>query len=180
MSVIAEHIPVQTHPVFFPVGPRKLRVMFFGTLGLYLLHWFYENWWLVKERRQTKFSPARRAFLNPVFAYPLFKEVRHIADEDRIPTAFSPVGAAVVYLLGVLVSLVLVDELWPVALILLYIPLHAANNLAIHVNAIRAPAVDPNTTYSVGNRVLLTVGGVLFALGLIEAYVAIRERLGGA
>jgi uncharacterized membrane protein YiaA len=154
--------------------------MFFGTLGLYVLHWCYENWWLVKERRHARFSPARRAFLNPVFAYPLFREVRRVADEDRIPTAFSPVGAAVVYLLGVLVSVLLLDELWPVALLLLYIPVHSANQLAIQVNAIRAPSVDPNTVFSVGNRILLVVGGLLFVVGLLEAYIAIRARLGGA
>jgi hypothetical protein len=167
-------------PAFFPVGTRKLGFMFFGTLGLYAVHWFYENWWLVKERRHAKLNPMRRAFLSPVFAYSLFRELRSAADEDRIPTAFSPVGATAVYLLGVLVSVVLVDELWPLALLLLYIPVHAANQVAIQVNAVRTPHVAANATLSLGNKLLLAVGSLLFTAGLVEAYAAIRERLGGA
>ena len=37
-------------PHFFPVSGLKLVVMSTVTFGLYEIYWFYQNWWLVKQR----------------------------------------------------------------------------------------------------------------------------------
>jgi len=165
-----------TQPVFYPVGLRKLALMLVATLGLYGLHWFYENWWLIKARRNAKFNPATRTFFAPLFAWALFREIRRIADEERFPTAYSPVGAAAVYLLGVLAAVVLIDDLWPVALLLLCIPIHLAQDLANKINAVRAPAAGRNDRLSGINRVALVLGGVVFSLALLASWASVREK----
>lgn len=166
-------------PAFFAVGRAKLTLMFFGTLGFYGLHWFYENWRLIKARSSARFNPFRRTLLAPFFSYLLFRRIRSAADEDRIPTAFSPSGAAFVHILGALVGTVLVDELWPAALLLIYLPICAAQHVANEVNAVRAPGADPNATFSPGNKVTLALGGLLFLVALRGAYYALLARLGG-
>jgi hypothetical protein len=163
-------------PLFYPVGLRKFALMHAVTFGLYELHWFYENWWLIKARRNARFNPAGRTFMAPVFVWSLFREIRRAADEERIPTAFSPLGAAVLYLVGVLATFALIDDLWPVGLLLLYVPLHAAQHLASRVNAARAPHADRNETYSLANKATLLVGGVLFLLGLWSSFEGVKER----
>src|SRR5262245_52859853 len=108
-------------PFFYPVGLRKFALMHVATLGLYELHWFYENWWLIKSRRSARFNPATRTFLAAFFAWALFKDIRQAADEERIPTAFSPMGAWVAYLIGGLAAFALIEDLWPLALLLIYV-----------------------------------------------------------
>jgi hypothetical protein len=154
-------------PEFYAVGLRKFAIMHAVTFGLYELQWFYENWWLIKTRRGARFNPGTRTFMAPVFAYPLFRAIRTAADEERIPTAFSPSGATIMYLLGGLCGAVLIDAVWPIALLMMYVPLHAAQALAIRVNAIRSPDAGRNESLSWANKAVLVVGGLLFVMALL-------------
>lgn len=173
----AEVAPQQ--PVFYPVGLRKFAVMHAVTFGLYELQWFYENWWLIKLRRSASFNPGTRTALAPLFVYPLFRAIRSAADEVRVPTAFSPLGAYVTYLVGLLCGILLIDDLWPAALVLTYVPLHVPQHVAIQVNAIRAPDADPNDRFSWSNRFALAVGGILFVFALWASYFRLREGVEG-
>src|SRR5258708_6479160 len=98
MQLTGTELPTtESQPPFYAIGMRKQALLFVATFGLYSFHWCYENWWRVKERRNAKFNPKTRAFLAPIFGYGLFREVRRAADAERVPTAFSPVGAAVLF-----------------------------------------------------------------------------------
>jgi hypothetical protein len=166
-----------SEPPFYSVGTRKLAFMYAATLGFYGFHWMYENWWNIKERRGDKFSPKTRTFLAPVFLYPLFREIRRAADEERIPTAFSPLGATLLYVVGTLVSLLLVGDLWPVTFLCFYLTFHSAQHLANQVNAIRAPEADRNERLTIGNKIIVLVGGGVFILTLLGAGLRLQERL---
>jgi hypothetical protein len=165
-------------PLFFPVGMRKLALMFASTLGLYGVHWCYENWWLIKARTRASFSPKTRAFLAPVFIYGIFREIGRAAQDQRVPTAFVPAGAAVLYVCGVVATRVLADDLVVLALLLMYIPVHGAQLLANQLNSQHAPAADRNEKLSLPNKAVVAIGGALFVLTLWGAVLGVQMRLG--
>src|SRR5262249_10604570 len=156
----------------------KLALMFASTLGFYSLHGCYENWWLIKARTRARFSPKTRAFLAPFFIYGIFREIGRAAENQRVPTAFVPAGAAVLYVGGVIAIRVLADDLVVFALLLLYIPLHGAQLVANQLNAQHAPAADRNEKLSLSNKVVVAIGGALFALTLWSAVLGVQMRLG--
>src|SRR5262245_50795430 len=157
---------------------RKLALMFASTLGLYSLHWCYENWWLIKARTRASFSPKTRAFLAPVFIYGIFREIGHAAEDQRVPTAFAPAGAAVLYIVGVVATRVLADDLVVFALLLLYVPIHGAQFLVNQLNAQHSPDADRNEKLSLSNKIVVGLGGALFVLTLWGAVQGVQMRLG--
>ena len=170
---------VAKEPQFFPVGLKKLAIMHVATFGLYQLHWFYENWWLVKGRTNARFNPARRAFGSPFYAFALFREIDRVAEAHRIPRSFSARGSAFIFLLGVLAAFLLAESLWPLALLLLYIPVHAAQDVANQINSLLSPEAPKNEGLSFGNKVAVVVGGVLFILAVRNSVRWFAERVGG-
>jgi hypothetical protein len=160
---------------FFAVGLRKLALMYVGTLGLYAIHWFFENWRIIRDRRQAKFDPKTRTLLTPVFSFLLFREIRREAEVGHIPTAFLPAGAWLLYLIGLLAAYVLIDGLWPIPMLLLYIPMHTAQGLANKVNELRAPLSDRNAVLSIGNKVTILCGSLLIALNIWGTYIDLHE-----
>lgn len=77
---------------FFAVGIRKLVVMSFFTLGLYLLIWFYLHWHTIKAREKSDIWPLPRAIFSIFFIHSLMSEIEAYAAERKFMLAF-PKGA---------------------------------------------------------------------------------------
>ncbi len=60
---------------FYVVSMNKFTLLFFITLGSYLLYWFYQNWRLVKEREGLSIWPVPRAIFSIFFTHTLFERV---------------------------------------------------------------------------------------------------------
>lgn len=68
--------PTDTGPApYFSVSVLKFVVMSLGTLGLYRLYWFYQNWKHIKKRDGSDIEPFWRTVFLPWYSYPLFKEI---------------------------------------------------------------------------------------------------------
>ena len=67
---------------WFHVGVPKLAVMCLGTLGLYQVYWFYEQWRHAAAQADEDLWPAARAVFGVLFCYPLFDRMTEWA-RDR-------------------------------------------------------------------------------------------------
>jgi hypothetical protein len=97
---------------------------------------------------------------------------------ERVPTAFSPAGAAIVFVSALVAGRVLVDEVALLPLLGLYLPIHAAQLVANRVNEVRAPHAERNERLSAGNRIVVAIGGLLFLSAVWNTLEAIKLRLG--
>lgn len=69
---------------WFPVGVRKLAVMCVGTLGLYQVYWFYEQWRHAAAQEDEDIWPWARAVFGVLFCYPLFERMTEWARERGV------------------------------------------------------------------------------------------------
>ncbi|MGV6851895.1 MAG: hypothetical protein ACWA5R_06925 [bacterium] len=64
---------------FYVVSVKKLLILYIGTLGLYTIYWFYQNWHLQKIKYHTNTWPVMRGLFAIFFVHSLFGLV-----DDRI------------------------------------------------------------------------------------------------
>ena len=69
---------------WFPVGVRKLAVMCIGTLGLYQVYWFYEQWRHSAAQEDEDLWPWARAVFGVLFCFPLFDRMTEWARERGV------------------------------------------------------------------------------------------------
>ncbi|MCZ4316399.1 DUF3857 domain-containing protein [Comamonadaceae bacterium G21597-S1] len=67
---------------FHAITVRKYLLMYYCTLGLYDYYWGYRNWWLIRQREQTRIIPVLRALFGPFFSFALFGRVRDFPVEQ--------------------------------------------------------------------------------------------------
>lgn len=60
---------------FYVVSGKKFAALFFSTMGLYAVYWYYKNWSLYKGRHNADLWPVPRAFFSIFFIHSLFEKV---------------------------------------------------------------------------------------------------------
>jgi hypothetical protein len=160
-------------PIYFPVSITKFLVMHFCTLGAYQFYWFYENWKIIREREHTAISPFWRTFFAFIFCYPLFEAIRDSAASLNIPQRASPHVLATVWVLFSMLWL-LPDPYWLASFLSigLLIPIQ---QMANGVNESSAPNADRNDRFTAWNMVAIVLGGPLFIIGVIAAFLPRAE-----
>lgn len=155
-------------PAFFPASETKVVVLSFCTLGLYQYYWFYKNWRMVRDQTHENIFPFWRAFFTVFFCYSLFKHIReHSACLPASSLAAGPL-AAVWIVLTLLWKLP--DPYWVVSFlpILVLVPVQRAIN---GINAVVAPAHEPNSRFSVWNWIAVVIGGPFFLLAVYGTFL---------
>jgi hypothetical protein len=156
-------------PIYFPVSITKFVVMHCCTLGAYQFYWFYENWKIIREREQTAISPFWRTFFAFIFCYPLFEAIRDSAASLKMPQLASPHVLATVW---VLLSMlwILPDPYWLASFLSigLLVPIQ---QMANGINQSLAPNADRNDRFTAWNKVAIVIGGPLFIIGVIAAFL---------
>ena len=161
--------PTTMAPYFFTTSTLKLTLMSICTLGLYELYWFYKNWVLIKERTGQNLMPFWRAFFAPIWAYSCFKHIKTSAGENNLPESFSAGSLALLYfLLEILWRLP--DPFWLIS-IFGFIPIVVANKAALKVNKTLIFDFNNNEKFSAWNWVGLVLGGLLFLLSVLGAFL---------
>jgi len=154
---------------FFTTSTLKLILMSICTFGIYELYWFYKNWVLIKERTEQNIMPFWRAFFAPLWAYSCFKHIKTVAGERNIQESLS-IGllAFVYFILQALWRLP--DPFWLISFfsIALLIP---ANNVALEINKHLDTEFKNNEKFTGWNWVGLVLGGLLFVLSIIGAFL---------
>lgn len=167
-------------PPFYVVSSHKFLLLFFGTVGIYSVYWFWRHWKLHKIDKKLDIWPVPRAIFQIFFAHSLNREVDYLIQRKRLRFDWSPGGLATLFVVASLVSgvadrlswngigspisdLVSLATLLPVGYCLLRT--QQAANLACD-----DPAGDTNRRLTVANYVWLAVGALwwlLVAVGLM-------------
>ena len=156
-------------PIYFPVSITKFLVMHFCTLGAYQFYWFYENWKIIRERERTAISPFWRTFFAFIFCYALFETIRNSAASHKMPQLASPPVLATVWILLSMLW-ILPDPYWLASFfsIGLLVPIQ---QMANWINQSSAPNADRNDRFTAWNKVAIVIGGPLFIIGAIAAFL---------
>ena len=160
----------------FAVSLGKLIVMSLCTFGLYDLYWAYKQWDAQRKREPENLSPFWRAFFAPLWGFSLFPRLQRITATYGVPATWSGTGLAVVYLLlGMMWRLP--DPYWLLSM-LDVIPILIAQRSINELNAAAAPDAPRNDSYSGLNVVMIVVGGALFLLALLGAFLVPPDPAG--
>lgn len=74
-SIVTEPLGEAEAAQFYVVAPWKFLLLFFATLGLYSLYWFWRHWALQKRRYKLDIWPVPRAIFQIFFAHSLNREI---------------------------------------------------------------------------------------------------------
>ena len=66
-------IPAATK--FYVVSLKKFYALFFGTLGVYVVYWFYRHWQAIKAFQHSDIWPIPRSIFLVFFTHNLFREI---------------------------------------------------------------------------------------------------------
>ncbi len=75
---------------FYVVAKWKLLLMYFGTLGLYLIYWNYKHWKCYKVSTGFSCIPVLRAIFPIFFYHSLFGRMKDKLNDSGIETAWAP------------------------------------------------------------------------------------------
>lgn len=156
-------------PIYFPVSITKFLVMHFCTLGAYQFYWFYENWKIIRERERTAISPFWRTFFAFIFCYPLFETIRNRSASRSMPQLASPHVLATLWILLSMLW-ILPDPYWILSFLSigLLVPIQ---QMANGINESLAPNADRNDRFTAWNTLAIVIGGPLFVIGAIAAFL---------
>ena len=104
-AAAADAAQSQAGPVpFYVAAPGKFLLLFFSTLGLYHLYWFYKNWTLYARFSGVRLWPVARAIFSIFFTHSFFglvdREARHVG----VAPVWSASGIATLYVICTLAS----------------------------------------------------------------------------
>ena len=68
---------------FYVVSVKKFTILFFFTIGMYVLYWFYGNWKRYKAYSGKNIWPVPRAIFAIFFTHSLFSEVQGVLLTSR-------------------------------------------------------------------------------------------------
>lgn len=100
-------LPATAKPVYYVVSIRKFTLLFFATLGAYVIYWFYRNWRAHREVSGEKIWPVARGIFSIFFAHSLFEKVNAKLTERNISFNWSPRTFATWYVVVAVLSNVL-------------------------------------------------------------------------
>ena len=84
---------------FYVVSGKKFLLLYFFTLGLYTLVWFYIHWRRYSRSNKKKMWPVMRAIFSIFFAHSLFKRICDAAIEKKPDLKWNHQNAATIYVL---------------------------------------------------------------------------------
>lgn len=97
-------LPATSNSVYYVVSVRKFTLLFFATLGAYVIYWFYRNWKAYRDFSGEKIWPVARGIFSIFFAHSLFEKVNARLVERNITFPWSPRSFATWYVVVALVS----------------------------------------------------------------------------
>jgi hypothetical protein len=158
--------------LFFPTSGKKLLVLFFSTLGMYSIYWFYKQWSYQRKYMEGKINPALRSIFYIFFTHSLFGRIKDASEKKGVSTNINFSALATIYVIAEIVSNGLdraankmeyvgfLDYASIATLVILAYPLYAVQKVANKVNG--DPEGDLNSIFSVYNYVFIGLGGILW------------------
>src|SRR3974390_685356 len=156
-------------PRFFPISLRKLVIMSICTLGFYEIYWFFCHWLYIRDYERSRLSPGWRAMFPMIFCFPLFLRIRRAARSLGLPVSVAAGPLTIGWF-----AFLLTGTLPPPFLLLTFCSLlffFSSQRAANAVNAATDPDHDPNSTFTVLNKVVVVIGGLMFVITVIGAFL---------
>ena len=174
--------------MFYVVSKQKFALLFFSTLGIYLLYWFYKNWQMFKESSGKSIWPVPRAIFSIFFTHSLFREVDSVLNNNNKQFDWKPETLATIYVVFAITSQVLdrmaikeiaspyTDLMSILILPVIYLVL-AKSQEAINLSQ-NDPEGQSNSTFTAANYVWIVLGllfwamvifGFIILLGFVDA-----------
>lgn len=164
---------------FFVTGTTKLVLLYFATLGMYPLFWFYMHWARYRRFRRQNLWPAARALFAIFFTHQLTGEIDDRLRRDGKRHAWSPGGNATAFVVLSIVSAIAsripegVSKTADVLPFLLLAPIawclvniqRAANLACGH------PQGEPNRGLTWANWIWLVAGAIFWLLILAGLFL---------
>ena len=94
---------------FYVVSTRKFIILFFATMGMYQLFWFFKNWNLYRHSANASLWPVPRALFAFFFTHALFRRVAQHNPEHAME-AWNPGGNAW-QVVGLMVASMVLDRM---------------------------------------------------------------------
>ncbi len=176
---VDEAVDVDSLP-FYVVAPTKFTVLYFGTLGLYGIYWFYRHWAQFKRANGLKIWPVPRGIFNIFFAHSLFGEFDQALKREGQTFAWDAKSQATTYVVlsvaGYVINRVMGDSGWSIfvsiaLLVALLFPLLKAQRAANH--ALNDAQGQGNSTFTAANIVWIVVGVLFWLLAIFGSVMMI-------
>ena len=164
-------------PLFYIVSVRKFTILFFATLGMYSIYWFFKNWFLYKCETGEKIWPVPRALFSIFFAHSLFSKIQDKLAHGGIRFPWNPSTMATLYVVVSISSNILErmaeKEIWspysdvlsfmilPVLYFTLLVPQKAINH------AEQDPEGSSNSRLTFANYIWIALGLALWGVGIL-------------
>ncbi|HTF84439.1 MAG TPA: hypothetical protein VL987_07645 [Cellvibrio sp.] len=91
---------------FYVVSPQKFLVLFFLTVGMYRLYWFYKHWAQHKKYIDSDVWPVARTIFSIFFTHSLFDLIDFRLKDKNISYHWSPTILATCYVILLVVETV--------------------------------------------------------------------------
>ena len=171
---------------FYVVSPRKFTLLFFLTMSVYLLFWFYEHWRRYKVQTGGTQWPVPRALFNIFFTHSLYNRIDERLKIQELAFNWSPSVLATLYVIFQVVTNItdqlssrfIGSPLTDIAAILLLpviyfcvLPAQKAANLAEH-----DAGGESNDNLTGLNWLWMILGGLLWivvAIGLFAIFMGV-------
>lgn len=166
---------------FFPTSNKKLLVLFFSTLGIYSIYWFYKHWSFQQKYMDKKIIPILRSIFYIFFTHSLFKRIKVAADKKGIKYSLDFSVLATLYIVLEIVSngldrasmktehIGILDYASIAIIVPIVFPLYVAQRVANRVND--DPEGKLNAMFSMYNYIFITIGilfWILVIVGLLQ------------
>jgi hypothetical protein len=172
--------------MFYVVSPKKFLLLFIGTLGIYQLYWFYENWSKYKAHKKLSLWPIPRALFSIFFAHSLFRIINEKLVLKNNEKGWNHSFSATLFVLFTLVSNAdklfeeAFGELISYTIVIIMIPLTAwiLYEVQIRINQV-CGSIDgeENSKITGANIFWLALGGILWLLLLFGFLLIINPDL---
>lgn len=175
---------------FFPTSQKKLLVLYFATLGMYPIYWFYKNWKLQKESYGENVIPPLRSIFYIFFTHSLFGKVEQAAQAKGLDKTIDAGMLATIFVSLTVISNILervtrdsevIAMLDYVSIILLCVivwPLSKIQGLANKVN--EDPEGKLNSSFSFYNFIFILLGIPVWLLIFVGIFQLDMSFLAGA
>ena len=166
---------------FYVVSIRKFLLLYFMTMGCYLIVWFFENWKQYRKATGVKVWPGVRALAGVIMVFSLFAKVQKALSESGRTYRWFPVTRGIliftVWVVSVFFAFMPIDEFWAPWVIVISLLLMGVLGFLL-VGAQRAinflehdPAAQSNSTLTFANGVWVGAGGFIWGVWLFAAYI---------
>ncbi len=167
-------------PEYYVVSPLKMTVLYFVTLGMYKIYWFYKNWSNYKQYHQDTLWPVPRAIFAIFFVRSLFRHIQFRAAKQQMFGAWDMMTHSAVLTLCILIDNILgrltikgigepyTDIAAIIVAIAIFFLLLRAQNI---INAVcHDPAGASNARFTPANYFWIVLGVLLWALVIIGTF----------